>query len=718
MARRSLLLLLGLLLFVPVTALAEEPPPPRLVGGEPPKAEEPPKAVEPPKAAEPAPPDPAKTPAMKADVDAAKADALKAADAAKTDATTAAHKYSDIAWLLVASALVMLMMPGLALFYGGMARRKNVLGTMMHTMVALGLVGVQWVVIGYSLAFGKPAIEIAISETDVEQKGPDGKVLMGPDGKPVTKKEPLKGGVVGYSPELVCLGATAAVPVKEEDIYKRLKIDPATATDEQKKKVADELANANRFNTFPNTNLPLYLHAMFQGMFAIITVALISGAFAERVKFGTFCLFALIWTTVVYDPLAHMVWSFQWATDAEKGLIPLDPANGKIAPAAGLLGVNGAIDFAGGTVVHIAAGFSGLAAILLLRKRVGFGKQTFHPNSIVLTLLGAGLLWFGWFGFNGGSALYANGQAVSAFAVTQIAAAAASLAWMLVEWVHRGKPTALGFASGLVAGLVAITPASGFVAPGGALAIGLAAGLVCYLAVAAKGLLGYDDSLDAFGIHGVGGLLGAILTAFFVSLPLWVYGSEMPAGAFPGKTDPDEATKTIVYNQSAQILWQIKASAISAVYAFVVTAVLVLLLEYTIGFTLKEKDEAVGLDLSQHGEVGVDVGPDVDAATVVTALTPRPAAAPPAQTNGESKRFSVVVEGVSAKDLHAAWSALCQVGEAAPPPEFTALYKYVTTVSGNKFRFRGGDPAKVRMAMQKLLEKSLPDTPVQTHVEH
>ncbi|MFY7954433.1 MAG: ammonium transporter, partial [Armatimonadaceae bacterium] len=252
-----------------------------------------------------------------------------------------------------------------------------------------------------------------------------------------------------------------------------------------------------RFKTFPNTNLPLYLHVMFQGMFAIITVALISGAFAERVKFLSYCIFALLWTTLVYDPIAHWVWSFDWTyLDSQKVDVPLADLQKKIAPAAGMLGKNGAIDFAGGTVVHIAAGASGLAAVLLLRKRVGYGKQTFHPNSMILTLLGAGLLWFGWFGFNGGSALFANGQAVSAFTVTQIAAATAGLGWTVIEWLHRGKPTALGFASGLVAGLVAITPASGFVSPVGALIIGMVAGIACYWAVAAKSLLGYDDSLD------------------------------------------------------------------------------------------------------------------------------------------------------------------------------------------------------------------------------
>jgi ammonium transporter len=616
--------------------------------------------------------DPAKTPAMKADVDAA----IKAAADGVISAKGDAHKYSDIAWMLVSCALVMLMMPGLALFYGGMARRKNVLGTMMHTMVALGLVGVQWVVIGYALAFGSPMFKLSIS-SDSEGK-------------------PIEAGFVGYSKELFCLGVPAAVGTTEDDVFKEMNIDKDKATDEQKKTVAEETAKRNRFKSFPNTNLPLYLHAMFQGMFAIITVALVSGAFAERVKFGSYLLFALLWTTIVYDPLAHMVWSFEWTyLDSQK-------VNG-LAPAAGLFGANGAIDFAGGTVVHIAAGFSGLAAILVLRKRIGYGKQTFHPNSMVLTLLGAGLLWFGWFGFNGGSALYSNPQAVSAFTVTQVAAAAAALAWMIVEWLHRGKPTGLGFASGLVAGLVAITPASGFVAPSGALAIGLLAGVVCYWAVAAKSLLGYDDSLDAFGIHGVGGFLGAILTAVFVSLPLWVYGSEMLPSQFPGKTDTDPKTKAILYDMSAQLMWQIKAACFSAGYAFLVTIVLVLLIEKTIGFTVKDKDEAIGLDLSQHGEVGVDVGPEVDGH--IATKEPKAAATPP--INGGGKKFAISVAGATEQQLIAAWSQLCQASDTPPSKEFAAVYPYVTTVSGNTFRFRGGDPVALKTALQKLFADKL-----------
>ncbi|MBL8867674.1 MAG: ammonium transporter [Planctomycetia bacterium] len=529
--------------------------------------------------------------------------------------------------MLTSTALVMLMMPGLALFYGGMARRKNVLGTMMHTMVALGLVGVQWVVIGYALAFGDSAMSMTIS---TDEKG-----------------EAVKGSLIGFSPELMGLGVEAAA--------------------------------SDKFKTFPATDCPLYLHAMFQGMFAIITIALVSGAFAERVKFGAYCLFALLWTTLVYDPLAHWVWSLAWPGTDKPG---------------GWLGGMGALDFAGGTVVHIAAGISGLAAVLLLRKRTGYGKQTFHPNSVVLTLLGAGLLWFGWFGFNGGSAVASNALAVSALTVTQIAAATASLTWMIVEWLHRGKPTALGFASGLVAGLVAITPAAGFVDPFGALAIGGLSGVVCYWAVVAKGKIGYDDSLDAFGIHGVGGILGAVLTGVFCSVALWRLGTGSAADAFPG------AMKD---GMMAQVKVQLIATVAAAIYAFVVTAILVLIIDKTIGFTVKEKDEAIGLDLSQHGEVGVDVGPDVDGH--IATKEPKSAANPPA--NGGGKKFAISVSGATETQLIDAWSKLCQSGDTAPSKEFTAVYPYVTTVSGNTFRFRGGDPVAIKSALQKLFADKL-----------
>jgi ammonium transporter len=553
-----------------------------------------------------------------------------------TAAKKGATQSANMAWILISTALVLVMLPGLALFYGGMVRRKNILGTMMHTMGALGLVGVQWVVCGYSLAFGDS-----------------------------------QGGFVGWSKELCFLSTDAAL--------------------------------SDKYKIFPNTDLPLYLHAMFQGMFAIITVALISGAFAERVKFSAYCLFSLLWTTLVYDPLAHWVWSASWVPDENGDLV-----------ATGWLGSSGALDFAGGTVVHIAAGVSGLTAVLLLKKRSGYGKQVFHPNNMVLTLLGAGLLWFGWFGFNGGSALASTGQAVSALTVTQVAAAAAGLAWLIVEWLHRGKPTALGFASGLVAGLVAITPASGFVAPGGALLIGILSGVICYWAVAAKSLLGYDDSLDAFGIHGVGGMLGAVLTGALVSLPLWAYGTGLEPSAFPGKLNE---AKTAV-DVPAQIQVQLLATVAATVYSFLVTAVLVLGINATMGFTLKPEQESIGLDLTQHGEIGVDVGPDLEAVPGSASSEPKPATTPRVGLNDPSKRFSVLVEGAATSEILAVWSEMCKKSDTPPKPEFSAVYPYITTVSENKFRFRGGDPIEMKRNLQILFDNALEGRAIVTHVEH
>jgi ammonium transporter len=544
------------------------------------------------------PQDPAKTPAMLKDV---------------ADAAGPAKQAGNIAWIIVATALVFLMMPGLALFYGGMVRRKNVLGTMMHTMIALGIVGVQWMVVGYCLAFG------------VSQDG-----------------------YIGWSKELVLL--------------------------------SPELAS----KTFPGLDIPVYLHAMFQGMFAIITAALVSGAFAERVKFGAYCLFILLWTTLVYDPLAHWVWALPWDADGQPGW----------------LGKMGAIDFAGGTVVHIAAGFAGLAAILVLRKRHGYPQHAFHPNSMVLTLLGAGLLWFGWFGFNAGSALGSSIQAVNALTVTQVAAAAAGLAWVLTEWCLKGKPTALGFASGVVAGLVAITPASGFVAPGGALVIGLLAGILCYGAVLLKPMLGYDDSLDAFGVHGVGGFLGAVLTGALVSIPVWMAGTGLAEDKFPGKLTDGK------WDVAAQVKTQVIASLVSAAFSFVVTAVLVLLIDKTIGFTVPEKDESVGLDLAEHGEVGFDYG-GASLEEMPGAAVPEPKAASTPPNGPLSKRFTVTVEGADPAQLVKVWSDLCKPADAPPSPSFAAVYPYFTTVSGNKFRFRGGDPVALRGELQKLLSAAL-----------
>jgi len=355
---------------------------------------------------------------------------------------------------------------------------------------------------------------------------------------------------------------------------------------------------------------------------------------------------------------------------------------------AGWLGKLGALDFAGGTVVHITAGVSGLAAILVLRKRVGYPEHPIHPNSMVLTLLGAGILWFGWFGFNGGSALASSTLAVSAFTATQAAAAAAGLSWVFVEWWHRGKPTALGLASGIVAGLVAVTPAAGFVFPWSGLVIGLIAGAVCYLAVALKAKFGYDDSLDAFGVHGVGGFLGAVLTGVFCSTAV---------NALPPNGSGNNG---LLFGNPGQLTIQLTAAVASAVFALGISLFLVKLLDAMVGFVASEQDEIEGLDRVEHGETGFDLGLAMEMAPALAGAEPRPAIVPP---NGQ-RRFSVVVEGMGNGDLIHLWSALCQPGEQPPPAEFKAVYPYVTTVQGNRFRFRGGNPQAMADNLQRLFQ--------------
>jgi len=531
---------------------------------------------------------------------------------------------ADSAWMLVASAFVMLMVPGLALFYGGMVRRKNVLATMMQSMVALAVVGVFWIAFGYGLAFG-----------------------------------PSLGGlgIIGWENKFFFL------------------------------------AGVGPTDLVAGTNIPVYLHAMYQGMFAIITPALISGAIAERIRFKPYCIFLVIWSAVVYCPLAHWV----WATDAYNS-VPLDAAKGLGNSAAGWLGKMGALDFAGGTVVHVAAGLSGLAAILVLRKRIGYPEHAMHPNSMVLTLLGGGLLWFGWFGFNGGSGLKSGSLAVSAFSATQAAAAAAALTWMLAEWWHKGKPTALGVATGLVAGLVAVTPASGFVYPWGGLAIGIAAGLVCYAAVCLKPKFGYDDSLDAFGVHGVGGFLGAILTGVFCYKVV----------------NPDAGADGLFAGNPAQVGIQIVAALASVVFTLGMSLGLIWVIDQLMGFTVDAREETEGLDRTEHGEVGFDLGLALESVPEAPVHEPRPAMVPP---NGV-RRFTVVVEGADTGELSKTWSELCGAGNGSPPPpEFRAVYPYMTTMQGNRFRFRGGDPKVMSENMRLLLNDRL-STPVQVYVEN
>ncbi|HWL65648.1 MAG TPA: ammonium transporter [Actinomycetota bacterium] len=401
----------------------------------------------------------------------------------------------DTAWILASTALVLFMTPGLALFYGGMVRAKNVLGTLMHSIFAMGLISILWVLIGYTLAFG-PDVGGLIGGLDfIGFSGVGGGVH--PDG----------------------LGAT----------------------------------------------IPHNLFATYQMMFAVITPALITGAFAERMKFSGYVAFMALWLVFVYSPVAHWVWH------PEGWLFKL-----------------GALDFAGGTVVHINAGVAALAAILVIGKRKGFGKEAFVPHNLTMTILGTGILWFGWFGFNAGSALGAGELAATAFLATNLGAAAGAVGWALMEARKERKATTLGVASGAVAGLVAITPAAGFVGPLGGIAIGLIAGCVCSWAVGLKYKLGYDDSLDVVGVHMVGGIVGALLLGIFSTAAVNEFGAD---GLIAG-------------GGLALLGKQLIAVGVTLVFAFVVTYIIAKLVDATIGLRVTEEDEISGLDLAQHAEVG------------------------------------------------------------------------------------------------------------------
>ena len=449
---------------------------------------------------------------------------------AETPASPAPHLAGTIdtgstSWLLVSAALVCFMMPGLALFYGGMVRAKNVLNMFMCVMVCVPIVTIQWVACGYSLTFAVPsAITVDAGKND--------------DG---SDKPPLS--YLGWDPSLVFFKGFSEADPASPDYFGRI------------------VTSGDTTGATP-TGVPELLFAMFQMMFAIITPALIVGAIAERVKFTAWCLFVALWATLVYDPVAHWVWNVN-----------------------GWLFQKGVLDFAGGTVVHVLAGTSALALILIVPKRQGFPKGPFLPHSIGWTLIGASCLMVGWFGFNSGSAIavskdflpVSGAVAVMAFATTAIAGGAATGSWMVVEWLHAGKPTAIGVASGMVAGLVVITPCAGHVSPGGALVIGLLGGVVCFLGVQLKQVLKYDDSLDVVGVHGVGGALGAILVGYFVIRP-------------------------DVSDRMAQIMLQFTGVAAVGVYGFVVTIVLGLIIHKTIGFTVSEHEEEEGLDTTEHGE--------------------------------------------------------------------------------------------------------------------
>ncbi|MCG6881651.1 MAG: ammonium transporter [Deltaproteobacteria bacterium] len=399
----------------------------------------------------------------------------------------------DTVFVLLSAALVMVMTPGLALFYGGMVRSKNVLGTLMQSFFILGVISIEWVLWGYTMSFG-----------------------------------PDHGGIIGG---LSMLGLKGVGMTPSPDY---------------------------------GSTIPQLAFMIFQCMFAVITPALITGAFAERMKFGAFVLFTLLWATFVYNPLCHWVWGV-----------------------GGWMGKLGALDFAGGTVVHISSGISALAAALIVGKRLGYGTTSFIPHNLPMTLTGAALLWFGWFGFNAGSALAADGLAASAFVVTHLASAAAAVSWIVFEWIHRGKPTTLGVASGAVAGLVAITPASGFVGPMSSLIIGFLGGAFCYGGVLLKTRLGYDDSLDVVGVHGVGGTWGALATGLFAS-------TEINAGGANG----------LFFGNPGQLWIQFVSVVATMAFAFIMTLIILKVVDMVMGLRISEEEERMGMDTTIHNEAG------------------------------------------------------------------------------------------------------------------
>ncbi|MEX2139538.1 MAG: ammonium transporter [Pirellulales bacterium] len=445
---------------------------------------------------------------------------------AASEAADAAKVAANNAWMLTSCALVLFMTaPGLAMFYGGLVRKKNVLGVMMQCIFLMGLMSVVWALYGYSFAFGGGGANPYIGSAD--------HVLM-------------RGLQTEWEGDAESGQQTAAPRFKLKD------------------------AAGNEYNV-----IPLLTHMLFQGMFFIITPALICGAFAERMKFSTMVVFMLLWGTLIYVPLAHWVWG--------GGILAYGLDNSL---------AGGALDFAGGTVVHISSGVSALICALLIGRRLGFGNEPMPPHNLTYTAMGAAMLWVGWFGFNAGSELASDDIAANAFAATHLAAAAGALAWAGMEWITRGKPSVLGAASGLVAGLVCITPASGYVTGMPAIIMGLAAGLVCFLACTTlKSKFGYDDSLDAFGVHGIGGTLGAILTGVFASRAVTdpAISGGKPLGMIEG---------------GSLIVGQIVAVLVTWGLALVGTFIILKVLDAVMGLRVTQQEEIQGLDLSQHGEEG------------------------------------------------------------------------------------------------------------------
>ncbi len=438
-------------------------------------------------------------------------------DAQPTAMPEAKTDTGDHAWMLISSALVLMMTaPGLALFYCGLVRKKNVLSVMMQCIFLMGLLTVVWGLWGYSLSFG---------------------------GNPKDNKDDSMW--IGNGDYLCMKGVQPTLDVHNKQVYPMA--------------------------TQWSMNMPKLTHMLYQGMFFIITPGLICGAFAERMKFSTMVVFMVLWSTIVYCPLAHWVWNF--------GILSFDNPNAKFK----------ALDFAGGTVVHISSGVSALLCALVMGKRLGYGSEPMPPHNLTYTTMGAAMLWVGWFGFNAGSAGAANGQAASAFCATHFAAASGALTWAVIEWLTRGKPSVLGACSGAVAGLVCITPAAGYVQPMSAFLMGVVVSIVCFTACTAlKSKFKYDDSLDAFGVHGVGGTVGAILTGVFATQVV----------------KPDTTEKLGLLEGGNLLMAQLGATAITWGYTLVCTFVILKVLDLTMGLRVSQQDEIQGLDVSQHGEEG------------------------------------------------------------------------------------------------------------------
>ena len=552
----------------------------------------------------------------------------------------------DTAWMLTSSALVLMMtIPGLFLFYGGLVRAKNTLGTMMHSFIIVALISIQWVLWGYSLAFG-----------------------------------PDKGGIIG---SLAWFG------------LKGVGADP---------------------NPEYAATIPQQVFMIYQLMFAIITPALITGAFAERAKFSTFIIFILLWATFIYDPLAHWVWGV-----------------------GGWLRKLGALDFAGGTVVHISSGVSALAAAFIFGRRVGYGREPMPPHNLPFSIIGAALLWVGWFGFNAGSALAASGLAGSAFVATNTATAAAVLAWVFAEWVTRRKPTVLGAASGAVAGLVAITPASGFVGPISSIIIGVGAGIFCYAACNLRAKLRYDDSLDVVGVHGIGGTWGALATGLFASVAV------NPAGA-----------DGLFFGNPGQLKVQAIAVLATWVFAFFGTLIILSILKAIMGLRVSLERELEGLDITQHGEVAYSgfqmisslgssemkaleeeieelekrkerILTRMSSTEMGTRIHHEPSMPAKQRERREvveeeteyrlSAPFRIVVENVSREELRRWWEDMCYERTSERPEEFNEIFKQVKKFHDGSFLFRKGDPDEMRRKLQIVLQRFNPKFRIEVEEE-